>query len=54
LDDYYFLEGPKDDHEKSETEGVELVRLPAAANAIDLVQDLLGSAEWSLTVPGVG
>jgi hypothetical protein len=48
LTKYYFLDY---EAEGEQQEGIEVVHLPLVTNAIDLVQDLLGSADLALTVP---
>ena len=53
LEDYYFLEGKKKDGEGAD-EGIEVVHLPHATNAIDLVQDLLSDSEPTIVVPASG
>ena len=54
LEDYYFLEQSKESREEAEEEGIEIVRLPMAANVVDLVQDLLGSVDFTVSVPAMG
>lgn len=49
LEGYYFPEERQS--KESDEEGIEVVRLPYATNAIDLVQDLLGDAELGIVVP---
>jgi len=51
LEDYYFLEGDKDEDEEDDEEGIEVVRQPHGTNVIDLMQDLLSGADLSITVP---
>lgn len=53
LEDYYFLEREHDPDTKNEEEGIENVRLPYGTSAIDLVQDLLGGAELTVSVPAL-
>lgn len=52
LERYYFLELDKEDKAALE-EGVEVVHLPYASNAIDLVQDLVVDAALTLAVPAM-
>ena len=51
LEDYYYLEGDKEEDAVREEEGVEVVRGPHGTNAVDLLQDLLADAELSVSVP---
>jgi hypothetical protein len=51
LEDYYFLEGSKEVHVTSEDDGVEVVRMPHAPNAIDLIQDLIAGTGVTISVP---
>jgi len=50
IEDYYFLEGAKDEDSDSEEE-IEQVRLPHATNIVDLVVDLLSGTEVSIIIP---
>lgn len=51
LDDYYFQESAKDVDASAEEEGVEIVRLPHASTAADLVQDLVAAVDVTVAVP---
>jgi len=50
INQYYFLEYDKDDKETAQAEGIEIVRMPWGTGAIDLVQDLVTSADMTFTV----
>lgn len=53
LDSYYFQEAAKDVDADAEDEGVEIVRLPHASTAADVVQDLVAAVQVNLAVPAM-
>lgn len=46
LEEYYFI-----NEESTQEEGIEVVKMPHGTNAVDLIQDLMSGADFSLTVP---
>ena len=52
LEDYYFVE--LTDEEQNPAEGIEVVKLPLGTNVIDLIQDLVANAEYTISVPALG
>lgn len=51
MNDYYFLEGSKEDAPAPSEEGIETVVNPHATNVVDLVQDVMAGGDMRLTVP---
>lgn len=53
LERYYFLTQDKDPEQVAAKEGIEIVRLPYATTAVDLVGDLLSGTDLTVVVPAM-